>query len=215
MRRWLRSRRISAVLAVQLLACPFLFATSASAAADPPPKPQVIAAVNALRQGAPVFVDPKAPLALQPDEIRELEQAISTAGTPIVVAILPSGAGRARDVARQLRAGVDRPSTYVAISGEVYEATSDVIDVRGLMQRAFASGRNSGTSAVLLDFIELAEARAQGREETQTGPEIGPEIIVIAFVVIALIAFAMIPARRRPVDAEADESRDASVPTAG
>ncbi|MDP3971856.1 MAG: hypothetical protein Q8P61_02965 [Candidatus Nanopelagicales bacterium] len=215
MRRWLRSRRISAVLAVQLLACPFFFATSASAAGDPPSKPQVVAAVNSLRQGPPIFVDPKAPLALQPAEIRELEQAISTAGTPIVVAILPSGAGRARDVARQLRAGVDRPGTYVAISGEVYEATSDVIDVRGLMQRAFASGRNNGTSAVLIDFVELAGARAQGREETRTGPEVGPEIVVIALVVIALIAFAIIPARRRPVDTEADESRDASVPTAG
>jgi len=192
-RRWTRGL---VVLAAGFLVLWPSAAAAAVPAEDHPPRPVVNAAIAGLRNGSPVFVDPSAPLAPDADQVRNLERAVAKAGTPILIAIVPSGAGRARDVVRQLHTGVGRPATYVAVSGEVYEATSDVIDARGLMQQAFATGRNSGTTAVLLDFIELSADRAAGRENRPTGPEIGPEIAVVVIVVVALIAYALMPARR-------------------
>lgn len=199
-RRWIRG--LVVLVAGFLVLWPLPAAAAVAVAVstdDQPPHPVVSAAISGLRDRSPIFVDPSAPLAPNADQVRGLEQAVARAGTPILIAIVPSGAGRARDVAQQLRTGVDRPGTYVAVSGEVYEATSDVIDARGLMQQAFASGRNSGTAAVLLDFIELAADRAAGRESKPTGPQIGPEIAVVVVVVVALIAYALIPARK-PTD---------------
>lgn len=192
----MRGRRFAALTMGLMLAAPMtLIGPSAGAA---PGNSNVAAAIESLRSDPPLYNDHRAPLALDPAGADQVRASIAAAGTPIYLAILPTGSGKARTVCAELSAGLDKPGTYVAVVGQSYSATSNEVNVDGLMQEAFASERNAGTAAVLVEFTQLVSERARGGDGGRPGVPWTTIALVVALVAVAGVGYAVHAHRSEP-----------------
>lgn len=193
-----------------LLAFAGLVATAGPGASEPSPAPNpaVDAAIAGLSDDPPIYSDPKAPLALSGSGTTQVLAAIAAARIPMFVAVMPGSAGKAKEAARRLKAGLGHPGTYVAVSGEAYEAVSDTVDVTGLMQKAFAAERTKGTAAVLVRFIDLAAARARGAAAEPPAETPWARIALVALLIAAAIAIYAVAMRAAPGRGDRPASRE-------
>lgn len=190
-------RRRALAFAVGLALLPICATTVAGAPATQPRNPTIEVAVEGLAADPPVYNDPKAPLALTAPQVDAVLAAVAAARTPIFIAIMSGKAGKAKEAARRLRAGLGHPGTYVAVSGEAYEAVSDTVDVDGLMQKAFAAERTRGTAAVLVRFVDLAGARASGSTPDPPPPTPWLQLALLALGFAILVGVYVLVTRRR------------------
>jgi hypothetical protein len=101
------------------------------------------AAVQGLRRD-PVFIDPAAQRALSDTEAERLREQIRSAGTPVFVAVLPTSAGDAQDVVRQLLQETDLAGTYAAVVGDSFRVTStQLVGADELASAAFQAERDN------------------------------------------------------------------------
>lgn len=120
-----------------------------------------LAEVAQALQSDNVYVAEDAERALSPGEQDDLRAAISEAGTPIYIAVLPASAneqagGSAEGVAGFLASEVGRAGTYAVVVGDSFRAGSTLLP-RGLAgQLADEAFQNGGDpAAVLENFVGL------------------------------------------------------------
>ena len=116
-------------------------------------------------QTDPVYVDPSAERRLSEAEAEVVRDAISDAGTPIYVAVLPDAAtdatgGDAGELARQIAQALGRDGTVAVLAGDRLRAGSSELPAGRAGQLASeAVGAGGETASVLADF-----ARSVGEE---------------------------------------------------
>jgi len=210
----LATRILLAVAVVPTAAAMLAPTAPAHGMAPPPFNAEVTAAITQLSQNPPLYSDPTAPLALDPAGVTQVQDAIAAAGTPIYVALLPSRAGKALTVTKQLRDGIRQPGTYVAVTGQAYDSTSDLFDVDGLIQQAFAAKRTAGPAAVLAEFAMLVGERAHG-QATATAARSPWSVILLAIIVCIVFGAGYWVFRRRANRRDPADINGAATPAAG
>jgi hypothetical protein len=131
---------------------------------------RIDAAVEALRSD-PVYVDPKAELAIDAGDEARIRSKLDTAGAgPVYIAILPQAAedeagGDPDGVVQAIHDGLGRPGTYAVIVGRHFRAGSDRVLRPGVAGRlateALDAHRSDGVTATLLDFVDRVAAAQQ------------------------------------------------------
>jgi hypothetical protein len=184
---------------------------------------RIDAAVAAL-QSNPVYVDPRAELAIDGADKARVQAAIDTAGAgPVYIAILPAAAenetgGNPDGVLQAIHDGLARKGTYAVIVGRHFRAGSDGVLAQGvagqLATEALDAHRGEGATATLIDFVHrVAEARQNGGAPTGTTQEPGTGGgILIGLLVLGGLTFAgfrLIQGRRRQ-QAQLDEVKAAA-----
>lgn len=128
-----------------------------------PPTPELQAAITALQENPPLFVQHNAPLAINEADQAKVIAAAQAARTPFYIAIMTRrNDGVTTASARALGQGVGHGGTYLSIAGTSYTADSTVTEAKPLLAQAFREQRADGTAAVILRFIELVQAKVHG-----------------------------------------------------
>ncbi|MBP7971720.1 MAG: hypothetical protein WBB44_04255 [Candidatus Nanopelagicales bacterium] len=137
---------------------------AAAAEPSPTPMPPLAIAIKELRADPPLYSASGAPLRLNAAEQARVRASIAATRAPIFVAILPGARDTTKvaGTARQLRAGVAKPGTYLAVVGTVWDTFSTELDAQPLLTRAFSEQRDNGTAAVISRFAELVGQHTRG-----------------------------------------------------
>jgi|GEM_PF-1507799 len=149
-------------------------------------------AVAALRKDPPFFQVSRAPLAVAPNEVSQVTAAITDAGTPMFVAILPGSTGYAAGFSREVSQAMGLPGTYLSIIGTVFDTYSTEIDSQALLTRAYTEKGPNGTAAVITRFAELSGLAAQGPLPTPDMVAWRPTLIFVGAVFAIGIGFLLI-----------------------
>ncbi len=174
--------------------------TAAAATSSPPPG-IVTRAIDQMVTNPPLFNDRRAQLKISDASAVGIVQAINIADTPIYIAILPSDAGVAKTVTRQIQTGYGKPGTYVSVVGNQYDAISTFFAVQDLLGQAFREQRNTGTAAVLTRFVQLVGDRAHGIEPIRRSFAWLPALIVVGVGLTLASAYGLYQwSRRRTSD---------------
>jgi hypothetical protein len=205
-RRWLGAVVVALLLAV-VAAAPAAAATTAATTAA-----QVAAA---LRQ-SPVYVDPGAEMDISRDRVVD---RIRDADTPIYVAVLPLAArdefgGSKEELIKAIARGVDRPGSYMVISGGDWEAgnvgrTIPSGQATALAQQA-ANDHPNDPEAAVLQWIDGVSAAAKGEPAAQSdggGGGIGIGTIAVLVALLAGGGALIFSSRRRRREREAERRR--------
>ena len=160
------------------------------------PPPVVRNAIDDLEAHPPLVNDERAELRITRTEAAGVIRTINNGGTPIYIVILPSSAGEPVTVTQQVRAGYDKPGTYVSVVGIQYLAASSLFPVRDLMLQAFREQRNNGTAAVLTRFSQMVSDRAGGVIPVRQPVDWFPILLVGGVVVLVFGAYSLYSWRR-------------------
>lgn len=184
---------------------------------DPLPVNLVDMAVAGIQRQPPFFQFPRAPLAISESDTVRVVSAISAAGTPIYMVILPGTAVRAVGTSQEIQQKLGLPGTYLTIVGTVYETYSTEFEAKPILTRAYAEEHNNGTTAVLIRFAELSGQAALGPLPTPDVVAWRPTSIVIGTTLVVGIGYLLI---RRKTEDDSDDENAAppgavDVPTAG
>jgi hypothetical protein len=186
------------------------------------------AAVQGLRRD-PVFIDPAAERAISTTEAERLREQIRSAGTPVFVAVLPTTAGDAQDVVRQLLQQTDLAGTYAAVVGDSFRVTStQLVRADELASAAFQAESSHGTAAVLSRFVDDVAATAvsdrlqpddggrgtaadEGIGDDDTGASPLVPLALIAAGGAGLLVWSRRGRRRRDTERRAEVRADAEI----
>lgn len=209
--RGLTRRTLAGIITAFVVALSALPGSSAAAEPAPAPLPPLAVAIKQLRTNPPLYSSGGAPLRLNPAEQVAVRASIAAAEAPVFVAILPGARDTAKvsGTARQLRAGVAQPGTYLAIVGTVYDTFSTQLDAKPLLTRAFSEERDNGTAAVISRFAELVGQQAHGTTPPPAGFPWIPTLIgagVIGVLLAGYFTMEAIRDRDQPDPAAKSES---------
>ncbi|MGV1035634.1 MAG: hypothetical protein ACOYD0_01245 [Candidatus Nanopelagicales bacterium] len=197
--RGLSRRALAGVVAALVVALSAL-AGSSTAAAEPPPAPlpPLAIAIQQLRTNPPLHSSGGAPLRLNAAEQARVRASIAAARAPVFVAILPGAhdTTKVAGTARQLRAGVAKPGTYLAIVGTVWDTFSTELDAQPLLTRAFSEERDNGTAAVISRFAELVGQQSRGTVPPPPGFPWIPTLIGAGVIAVLLAGYFTLQAIR-------------------
>ncbi len=232
-----RSRRfafglvVASLLAVPVLAAGPSLAVPADEAIPPPVAPTATAdpldnpvdtepfnlqgvAVAALQKDPPFFQLNRAPLAVAPNEVGPVTEALSNAGTPMFTVILPGSTGYAVGFSREVSQAMGLPGTYLSIIGTTYDAYSTEIDAQPILTRAYTEQHTNGTAAVITRFAELSGQAAQGPLPTPDQIAWRPTLIFVGVVLAVGVGFLLVRSKAKPqaADSEPDTAVDVPAP---
>ena len=194
-------RAVPAAAAVALGVLVLLLALAGPAAAGP----WVDRAAGNLRDD-PLFVHPAARPTLSAPESERVRARLALAGTPVLVAVLPSQAlaeagGDPDRLAALVAASVGRPGTYLVVAGGEEGAGSNTL-ARGQAARLAGTAfrRNPELAAAIVDFVARSE-QAAGRPpatappaEPPPGPEgsAGDTVLRVVLLIAAAAALTVL-----------------------
>jgi hypothetical protein len=204
-------RLIGAVLAALVLAV--LSAGPAAAQAT------TAAEIAAELTQRPVYVHPDAKADVSKDQVLE---RVHEAGTPIYIAVLPEAArdqsgGSVEELAKAIAREVNRPGTYMVVSGDDWEAGNVGGTIPAGQATALATQASNDhpndPQAALLQWVDGVSAAAKGEPATQSGGGDGGGGVGIGTiaVLVALLAGGgalIFSSRRRRREREAERQRE-------
>ena len=128
----------------------------------------------------PLYVDPSARPTLSPADQERISARLALAGTPVLVAVLPTQAlaeagGSANDLATMVAGSVGKPGTYLVVAGAEEGAASNTLDPGTAARRAkVAFRRHPELAAAIMDFIPRVEDAAGTPPATAPSPQPPP-----------------------------------------
>jgi hypothetical protein len=153
----------------RLLACAVVLAGVAAPAAGAHGRVIINAALESLRSGDPLYVDPAAIPTLETGEATTLRQRIAAAGQPIYVAVLPADAqhelATADAVLQAVVDGLGVQGTYAVVVGGQFRTTSTELAparTAALERRLAEQTSHEGPGAGLTAFVEEVAADEDG-----------------------------------------------------
>jgi hypothetical protein len=159
------------------------------------------AALDGLRGGDPVYVDPKAIPTLETDEAIRVRERIAAAGGSVYVAVLPADAQHelqtADKVLEAVVDGIGLEGTYAVVVGGQFRATvvgGDPGRVRRLADEAVEEQAAAGIAPALHEFVDRVGAeRSRGDSGISTGMVAA---LIGGLAALSLLA-TLVRARRR------------------
>jgi hypothetical protein len=178
-------------------------------------------AVDDFKAGDPVYVDPDARDRVPRSEEQRLEEEIRTGGGRIYLAVLPSSAGTASEVGRQIIGATRQDGTYGWVVGNRFEAASSDLSQGEAGRLAAQAVRGNSVSRGLAEFVTTvnltrsssgATGQSGGGNESGGGnpPSGGSEsggasfLPILGIAALAFGVFALIKGRRRQREQQED-----------